>query len=297
MSKPKIIIVVGNRPQYVKLSALDFPYKLINTGQHYSDEMSKIFFNGLKLPNPDWNLNETELGPMVDKIKNIISLEKPDVVLVIGDTRSTMAGALATSELNIPLGHIEAGLRSFDMRMAEEKYRKMVDHVSKFLFCPTKTAVDNLRDEGIKTGVYNTGDILYDVYVKHMDRSDFTLATIHRAENVDDAKRLKEIMDILGDEEYVIFPMHPRTKKQLEYFNIKTPDNIQVVKPVSYLEMLRYIAKASLIITDSGGVQREACFAGTPCVVLRDTNEWHEAQAFGDGTAGKKIYEILCNNL
>lgn len=288
-----IMVIAGSRPQLIKLAGLPFKYKLINTGQHYDNNMSKVFFDGMDIPKPDWNLNATTLGDMISKIIPIIQKEKPKIILILGDTRSTLAGATAACECGIKSGHIEAGVRS-SINTYEERVRIAVDHMSDIRFCPTIKARENLKNEGLAVNSYVTGDILYDIYLENRGYNGRTLLTLHRQENVDDRKRLKNIFKDLDNEHNILFLCHPRTKKRLEEFKIKIPQSIIMKEPVGYREMQELIRTSSRIITDSGGIQREAAFAGVPCKVLREGSEWEdECQPFGDGGAGMKIYTLL----
>ena len=306
----KILTVIGARPQFIKASSLSREIALnesiheiiLHTGQHYDSNMSDVFFDELEIPKPTYSLgigggsHGHQTGEMLIKIEEVILKEKPDYLLVYGDTNSTLAGALAASKLNIPVIHIEAGLRSFNMRMPEEQNRILTDHISELLFTPTVTGVHNLLKEGInKNKVFNVGDIMYDgalffaelakkkslnnIHSK-IESKNYFLCTIHRAENTDDSTRLKSIFDNLNKlaESYtVLLPLHPRTKKSLETQGLlKSYKKIHFIEPLGYLDMVLLENNASLIITDSGGVQKEAYFHGVPCLTLRDETEWTE---------------------
>ncbi|MCR3905734.1 MAG: UDP-N-acetylglucosamine 2-epimerase (non-hydrolyzing) [Tenericutes bacterium] len=312
----KILTVIGARPQFIKAASFSELFRknnteiLVHTGQHYDFEMSELLFSELKLPKPDYNLNVgsrnhgEQIAKMLEEIEKILYIEKPQGVLLYGDTNSTLAGALAASKLNIPIFHIEAGLRSYNKKMPEEQNRIITDHLSSLLFCPTQTAVDNLKREGLSEGVIYTGDIMYDAILRNMKISqekysfnkgieeiiynslkrsdclfkedDYYLATIHRAENTDDRVKLKKIIESFDKmNKIVVMPIHPRTRNILDKMNIKT-QNIIFVKPVGYLLMLYLISKSCMVITDSGGVQKEAFLLNKPCTTLRDETEWVE---------------------
>ncbi len=317
----KIVTVVGARPQFIKASAMSRAIRkhnrdavekidelILHTGQHYDKKMSDVFFSELEIPAPSFNLGIVEknhgamTGRMLVEIESVLLVEKPDLLLVYGDTNSTLAGALAATKLHIPIAHVEAGLRSFNMLMPEEVNRILTDRVSDYLFCPTDTAIDNLAQEGVTHGVYKVGDVMYDVTKfcsekarqKHSLESwsiterKYVLCTIHRAENTDKKEKLKAIFSGLGEiaaEVPVVLPLHPRTRKYLEDYELThllTPLNI--LAPVSYLEMLSLQSQAALIITDSGGVQKEAFFHQVPCVTVRDETEWVETIEIGINT-------------
>ena len=310
----KIITIIGARPQFIKAAAFSEEFRknnqeiLVHTGQHYDANMSDIFFEELRIPRPDYNLgvgsgsHGMQTGRMLEKIEEILLSEKPDGLLVYGDTNSTLAGALAASKLHIPVYHVEAGLRSYHKLMPEEQNRVLTDHISDLLFCPTQTAVENLFREGITKGVINTGDVMYDTILRNTDISvekysggswlyelqqtngfvtelkekEYYLATIHRAENTDDPEKLRMIFEAFEMmERPVIIPLHPRTRKLLAQQNI-TFKNTIIIEPVGYLLMLYLTAHAQMVVTDSGGLQKEAYFLKTPCTTLRDQTEWVE---------------------
>lgn len=311
----KILTVVGARPQFIKAAAvsreiLKQPGKLeeviVHTGQHYDPNMSQVFFDELEIPVPKYNLEVSGgshgamTGRMLEGIEKILLEEKPDWVLIYGDTNSTLAGALAAAKLHIPVAHIEAGLRSFNMRMPEEINRILADRVSTLLLCPTDAAVNNLAREGVIQGVHNVGDVMYDVALFYRDRARvgsqilqklnleekaFALATCHRAENTDDPVRLKGIFSALAqiaDDLPVVLPLHPRTRKLLEQFGIEPHlGKIMVVEPLSFLDMVALEQAANVILTDSGGVQKEAFFYRIPCITMRDETEWVETVESG----------------
>ncbi|TAJ44254.1 non-hydrolyzing UDP-N-acetylglucosamine 2-epimerase [Methanofollis fontis] len=300
----KILTVVGARPQFIKCAPVSRELRkeheevLVHTGQHYDREMSDLFFEELGIPKPDYNLgigsatHAHQTGEMLAGIEDLILEEKPDLLLVYGDTNSTLAGALAAAKVHVPVAHVEAGLRSFDRRMPEEVNRVLTDHCSDLLLCPTETAMENLRKEGITRGVHLTGDVMVDALLGHaevaktspilaelgLERGQYRLATVHRAENTDDPAKLAAIMGALGDLGDVVLPCHPRTEKMLKNTGLYEEANrrIRLIPPVGYLEMLALESSAHQILTDSGGVQKEAYVLGVPCITLRETTEWVE---------------------
>jgi UDP-GlcNAc3NAcA epimerase len=307
----KIVTVLGARPQFIKAGSVsreiicqreagcNIQEVIVHTGQHYDANMSDVFFEEMKIPKPDYFLGiggETHgamTGQMIEKIESILVKEKPDWVMVYGDTNSTLAGAIAASKLNIKIAHVEAGLRSFNMRMPEEVNRILTDRISSVLFCPTQGAVDNLTSEGIGNWQTNakvvlSGDVMQDGALFYKDLAqkplnlsisdDYVLCTIHRAENTDDPQRLKQIISALNEiaqTQQVILPLHPRTKKLLEMGEYDT-SNLSIIDPVGYLNMVWLIDHSSLVMTDSGGLQKEAYFFGVPCITMRDETEWVE---------------------
>lgn len=301
----KLLTVIGARPQFIKAAAVsralarNFPRAreiLVHTGQHYDANMSDVFFDELEIPRPDHHLgigggsHGQNTGRMLEKLDTLIMDEQPDWVLVYGDTDSTLAGALAAAKLHIPVAHVEAGLRSFNRRMPEEINRILTDHVADMLFVPTQVARANLRNEGIgDTKIHMTGDVMYDAALHYRTRARqpqwfaqlgvdaFALCTIHRAENTDDPGRMRGIIAGLEQSRMsVVLPLHPRTRKQLAQHGLGLPDTVHVVDPVGYLEMVWLESHCDLVVTDSGGVQKEAYFHGKPCVTLRDETEWVE---------------------
>lgn len=321
------MVVVGARPNFVKAAPLFWEFKkhsaikpiLVHTGQHYDFEMSQIFFQDLNIPNPDYNLgiaagnHGAQTGQTMIEMEKVMQKINPDIAVVMGDVNSTIASALVASKLHIPVAHIEAGLRSFNKSMPEEINRVITDHISDFLFCPTKTAVINLKKEGITKGVHNVGDIMLDVLkIKANDLmsetlnklkikpKDYLLLTIHRAANTDNEKNLESIISAISlIKENIIFPVHPRTNAKLESFglikSISEKTNIKIIPPVGYLEMLSLEYNAKKILTDSGGVQKEAFWFGIPCITLREETEWVETVENGGnilaGTDKEKIIE------
>jgi UDP-GlcNAc3NAcA epimerase len=326
----KIVTIIGARPQIIKASAISraistrFSTQLteviVHTGQHYDANMSDVFFKELQIPKPNYNLNVgsgahgLQTAKMIEGIESILVKEKPNVLLVYGDTNSTLAGAIAASKIQIPVVHIEAGLRSFNKSMPEEINRIMSDHVSTLLFSPTKAGLDNLLQEGFKVNnntpytfnnpkIYHCGDIMYDNSMHFSEVSDnessiiaktgitknnFVLSTIHRNNNTDDKKRLTAIFKALNEISLkykldIVLPLHPRTKKLLEtnvdsilLKEIKNNSHFKIIEPVSFLDMIALEKHAKLIVTDSGGVQKEAFFFEKPCVILRPETEWTE---------------------
>ena len=302
----KIVSVVGARPQFIKCAPVSRTIRkhheeiLVHTGQHYDPEMSDVFFEELDIPKPDYNLGigsgsqGEQTGKMLIEIEKVLLKEKPNIVIVYGDTNSTLAGALAASKLHIKVAHVEAGLRSFDRTMPEEINRVITDHISNVLFCPTDTAVMNLKNEGITEGVYNVGDVMVDALkynqkiaeeksniIKDLDlkSKEFIVATVHRASNTDSKENLTSIVKAFCSAgEKIVFPVHPRTRKYLIKYGLleKLCENIKVIPPVSYIEMLNLMQNAKKILTDSGGVQKEAYVLGIPCITLRENSEWVE---------------------
>jgi len=299
-----VLTIVGARPQFIKAAPvsrvlrLDHKEFLLHTGQHYDDEMSDLFFRQLEIPAPDLNLevgsgrHGAQTGAMLPGIESVAIDQKPDWLLVYGDTNSTLAGALVGAKLHVPVAHVEAGLRSYDRRMPEEVNRLVADHLATLLLCPTHIAVDNLRREGITEGVRIVGDVMYDAFLQNRDiarkhcriledlgleRERYQLLTVHRAENVDSPESLAAILHgVFESGLKVVFPVHPRTRAALSSTGQRVPENVVLIDPVGYLEMLTLEDNAQAIVTDSGGVQKEAYFAGRPCITLRHTTEWTE---------------------
>jgi UDP-N-acetylglucosamine 2-epimerase len=304
----KIASVIGARPQFIKCAPLTKELRknhqdlLIHTGQHYDYNMNKVFFDELGIPPPEYNLgigsgsHGYQTGEMLKRIGEILDQVKPDLVIVYGDTNSTLAGALAAAKLHIKIAHVESGLRSFDKSMPEEINRVLTDHCSDWLFCPTRTAVSNLKNEGIITGVYFTGDVMLDALnsVKVIaERSkilgdlglitkSYLLVTIHRASNTDNPDNLGSISRALiqlgGLGKRIVFPVHPRTAKSLKscglYDDLK--EKVIVIEPLGYLDFLKLLNHSSMVLTDSGGIQKEAYMLRVPCVTLRENTEWVE---------------------
>lgn len=302
----KATTIIGARPQFIKAAVVSralaeegVSETIIHTGQHFDANMSDVFFEELEIPRPDHNLgigggsHGQNTGRMIESIEKLLLEQRPDRVMVYGDTDSTLAGALAAVKLHIPVAHVEAGLRSFNRRMPEEINRILTDHAADLLFAPTATAVSHLAAEGIPDArVHLVGDVMYDAALFYgekaeatshilqdlnLQRAEYVLATVHRAENTDDRERLSAIMEGFAESgRTIILPLHPRTKSRIAGFNIAVADNIRLIDPVGYLDMVMLEKNAALIATDSGGVQKEALFHGVPCVTLRDETEWVE---------------------
>ena len=304
----KVLTVVGARPQFIKAAPLSRALRefgvqeyLLHTGQHYDYGMSQVFFDELGLPQADINLDVRsgghgqQTGQMLIEIEKVLEAQKPDWVVVFGDTNSTLAGALAAVKLHIPVAHIEAGLRSFNRQMPEEHNRILTDHCADLLFCPTQTAVDNLHREGLNSSVHLVGDPMYDAVLLFsqvaaqksnilqnlgLQKGGYLLATIHRAYNTDDPQALSTLLAALQSlEETVILPIHPRTRKKIADFGLldaQKASNLRLIEPLSYLDMLVIEQNARMILTDSGGVQKEAYFFAVPCLTLRPETEWVE---------------------
>jgi len=378
----KIVTIVGARPQFIKAAAVRRAIQELNqkkikiqdiwvhTGQHYDYLMDRVFFEELDLPRPDYHLgvgsgsHGRQTGVMLEKIEAVLEKEKPIVVMVYGDTNSTLAGALAAAKQNIPVAHVEAGLRSYRRAMPEEINRLLTDHLSTLLFCPTNQSVRNLATEGIKDSktvvVSNVGDVMYDSILYYSKLAEekslilqnlrlsalnsctkafhpvscrtpnYYLATLHRAENTDDPRKLKSVcraLNEIGKRTPVVLPLHPRTKKMIKVYHLfRGFKNVKFIEPVPYLDMLKLEKNAKAILTDSGGIQKEAYWLRVPCITLREETEWMETiqsgwnvltgtemqrilrevdclekrrrhpeanEMFGDGKAGEKIVQIL----
>ena len=311
----KFLSIVGNRPQFTKLKVLHQQFENIkkiqhiicHSGQHYDYNMSEVFLRDLSIPTPRFNLNvhckssSSQAAKIMSKFEKILIYEKPNVVIVYGDTNTTLAGALTAGKLGIPIAHVEAGLRSFNKAMPEEQNRILVDHISSFLFCPTQTAVNNLKCEGISKNVYLVGDVMLDCFNEYqkkiktyehkvlqsfnLKKKEFGLATIHRQNNTDTVSKVYKILNFLNHFNFpVLFPVHPRTQQKLNKKNIRIPSsykNIQLTFPVSYSHMLCLEKNAKIIITDSGGIQKEAFWLKKPCITLREETEWPETLTYG----------------
>lgn len=319
----KILTVIGARPQFIKAAVVsheisrhqDLQEVLVHTGQHFDANMSQVFFDQLGMKAPAYNLgirNATHgamTGRMLESIERVMLDEKPHWTLVYGDTNSTLAGALAASKLGIPVAHVEAGLRSFNMNMPEEINRILTDRISSLLCCPTETAVKNLNQEGFPNfscRIVNTGDVMKDVAEHYREKAippsadipdTFFLATLHRAENTDKEERLRSVFEAfekLSHRQTLLLPLHPRTAQYLKTWNIPVPEGVHILEPVGFLEMIYLISKCTLVLTDSGGVQKEAFFHHKPCVTLRDETEWTELVTHGYNViAGTQSRDIL----
>lgn len=320
----KVVTILGARPEFIQNSSVSRALRsvaeeiIVHTGQHYDTNMSEIFFEQLQLNKPDYNLNVgstthgTQTAKMTEGIENILFLEKPDMVIVHGDTNSTVAGSLAASKLGIPISHIESGLRSYNKKMPEEINRIITDHVSTKLFCPTKTAVNNLKLEGITDHVYLVGDVMYDAILyysqmalninKHellgLSSKRYYLATVHRAENTNDPEILKGLLDSFSELDHtVVFPVHPRTNKLIHQYHldrILESPNIVTIPPASYLDVICLLSHAKALLTDSGGLQKEAYMLKVPCITLRNETEWIETvQAGWNRVVGTNTSSIL----
>lgn len=301
----KILTILGARPQFIKAGSVsreiakhnNIKEVIVHTGQHYDTNMSAIFFEQMHVPKPDYFLgikattHASMTGQMMEKIEEVALKEQPDWVLVYGDTNSTLAGALVASKLHIKLAHIEAGLRSFNTKMPEEINRIVTDRLSQLLFCPTDTAMENLANEGFgnfNVQIIKSGDVMQDgaIYYQTLAqkpkieiKDKFVLCTVHRAENTDDKEKLQSIFRALqkiSEETQVVLPLHPRTKKMIEEFGIEISSKIKIIPPVGYLEMIWLLSNCKLVLTDSGGLQKEAFFFKKPCITLRDETEWVE---------------------
>ncbi len=322
----KVVTVIGARPQFVKAATISreltragIQEVLIHTGQHFDHNMSQVFFEEMAIPHPHYNLEVSGLnhgamtGRMLEKIEDILMKEKPDYVLVYGDTNSTLAGSLAAVKLHIPVAHIEAGLRSFEMKMPEEVNRILTDRISKILFCPTQTAINNLHQEGFQhfdCKLVLSGDVMYDAVKYYQSRIEthstilqkeqlegkpFILATLHRAENTNDLTRLRSICEAFNEVNHkvkIVLPLHPRTKAFLEKNQI--PLQAHLIEPVGYFDMLALLKNCQLVMTDSGGLQKEAYFFEKFCITLRDQTEWIElVEAGANVVAGANKENIV----
>ena len=324
----KIAIILGTRPEIIKMAPIireleskEVDYFIVHSGQHYSYNMDRVFFEQLNLPKPKYNISvgsgthAEETGKALIGIEKVLLMEQPDVVLVQGDTNTTLSGALAAAKLMIKVGHVEAGLRSFDKGMPEELNRVIVDHLSDYLFAPTEKARKNLLNEGInKDRIFLTGNTIVDIVYQNLNlvkdnniletldlnTDDFFLLTLHRQENVDNKQRLLNIvkgLELIGQEFDIpiVFPIHPRTKERLKEFGISLPSFIKLIEPLDYLSFLKLEISAKLILTDSGGVQEEACILKVPCVTIRHNTERPETLDVGAnvlaGTDPKRILE------
>lgn len=324
----KICIIVGTRPEIIKMSPIirecisrKIDYYILHTGQHYSYNMDFLFFEELELPHAQYKLDTGEkykthgakTGEMIKGIEEVLMMDKPSIVLVEGDTDTVLSGAIASVKLHIPIGHVEAGLRSHDRRMPEEINRILTDHSSDLLFAPTEESKDNLLNEGISENkIYVTGNTIVDAVLHNIKiakrknvaknlglNEDFILLTLHREENVDDKKVLMSILEGLNVPYQIVYPIHPRTRKNIESFKLKVPENILVIEPLGYMDFLNLLYYAKLVATDSGGVQEESCILGTPCITIRTSTERPETVKVGAnrvvGVDGKNIRKEICH--
>jgi len=349
----KILSVVGARPQFIKAFAVSQELReqhqevLVHTGQHYDEELSDVFFETLGIPEPDYNLDVgssshgVQTAEMLAQLEELIREENPDVILLYGDTNSTLAGAIAGAKMDPAVAHVEAGLRSHNREMPEEINRILSDHASDLFFAPSERAISYLKSEGITESVYNVGDVMYDALLSAQEKAltqssilteldieeePYLLATIHRPRNTDNHERLKTILDTLAaDARHVVFPAHPRTVERLNQYGLlgEFEEKLTLIDPVGYLDFITLQANADIIVTDSGGIQKEAFFLNIPCVTLREETEWPEtidaggnvlvgadrdairdalanppqlmsdAKPYGDGNAARKIREAL----
>lgn len=308
----KVLTIVGARPQFIKAAPVSKALRqaghsefLVHTGQHYDPAMSQVFFDEMGIPEPDINLNvgsgshARQTAQMLVKLEEVMLDQEPDWVLVYGDTNTTLAGALAAVKLGLPLAHVEAGLRSFNRSMPEEHNRVVADHCADTLFCPTKTAVANLKREGITKGVHLVGDTMYDAVLEFseiarerstimanldLQAQGYILATVHRPYNTDVPENLSSILAAFSEiDESIVFPVHPRTRRKIAELNgnLRDMPNVKMIEPLGYLDILQLEQNARLIMTDSGGMQKEAYFFGVPCVTLRPETEWVETVEAG----------------
>ncbi len=312
----KLIAIIGARPQFIKHYPFEkeaikyFALKTIHTGQHYDENMSAVFFDQLGMRQPDFMLSlgggshGVQTGKMMVEIEQIVQDEQPDGIVVYGDTNSTLAGSLVGSKLHIPVFHIEAGLRSYNKRMPEEINRVLTDHISSLLLVPSKEAVGNLKKEGIEENVYIVGDIMKDIlllfknenlFLDNNEIDSYYYVTLHRPYNVDEKDRLVYVLENLNKlDKPIVFPMHPRTKRNLSKFNISIDsfNNIRIINPQSYKENLSYLFHADALITDSGGMQKEAYWLEKPCITIRTETEWVETL---DSNANTLVFDDLTN--
>lgn len=320
----KIASIVGARPQFIKAAPVSralvshFTEVMIHTGQHYDYEMSGLLFEEMDMREPDFNLgigggtHGAQTGLMLIELEKVISTVKPDCMLVYGDTNSTLAGALVAAKAGIPLAHVEAGLRSFNRAMPEEVNRVLTDHVSSLLFCPTDAAIQNLEREGITKGVHQIGDVMYDALLHNLEtargkskvldrmgllKGEYALATVHRAGNTDDPRNMQSILDALGSlPARVIFPVHPRTRNRIKEWGCPVNSNVSLIEPLGPLDILQLQENANCILTDSGGMQKEAYLLGVRCITLREETEWVETVSTGwnslAGVDAKRIQNL-----
>ncbi|MBZ0264519.1 UDP-N-acetylglucosamine 2-epimerase (non-hydrolyzing) [bacterium] len=301
----KIVTLVGARPQFIKAAPLSFAYRdagieeiMVHSGQHYDHRMSQVFFDEMKIPKPDVNLHVgsgsqgKQTAEILSRFEEVLEEHTPDMVIVHGDTNTTIAGALAACKLQIPIAHNESGLRSFNRSMPEEHNRVLTDHCSDILFCPTERAVVQLAKEGIQNNVHFVGDVMYDatllftpvakeksrILAEHkLNPGEYYLSTMHRPYTVDNKERLNSIISTFGKlDKQIVLPVHPRTQKKMDEFKIPVPENLLLIDPIGYLDMVNLTHNCCMVFTDSGGLQREAFYQSKPCVVLRPETEWME---------------------
>ena len=327
----KIVSIVGARPQFIKCAPVSREIRknhseiLVHTGQHYDTEMSDVFFEELMIPHPDYYLgvgsgsHGKQTGDILMRVEEILLAEKPELVIVYGDTNTTLGGAIAAAKLNIPVAHVEAGLRSFDRTMPEEINRVLTDHISNILFCPTENAVRILEKEGIVSGVHLVGDVMVDALEFNKEIAEerslilerlcltpgqYLVLTVHRPANTDSRQNMDSILRAVAMAGLpVVFPVHPRTKKCLQEYGMwdRLPENIQAIEPLGYLDMLKLMRHAAKILTDSGGMQKEAYMLGVPCITLRENTEWVETVNEGwnvlvGANFDKILNTIMCFN-
>jgi UDP-N-acetylglucosamine 2-epimerase (non-hydrolysing) len=326
----KCVSIVGARPQFIKAFTVsrelrpDHEEVLVHTGQHYDKEMSDVFFEELGMPEPDYNLgvgsdtHGRQTAAMLKGIDGILENEVPDVLLLYGDTNSTLAGAIAGAKMELTVAHVEAGLRSYNREMPEETNRVLTDNASDILFAPSESAVETLKKEGITKGVHFAGDVMYDaiLWARDVAREEseilnglsiqadkFILSTVHRAANTDDRNTLESIIDGLSNAPLpVVLPLHPRTEERLEEYGLRgwAIDELEVIDPIGYIDFVRLVNDAERVATDSGGVQKEAFYLGTPCVTMREETEWRETTECGwnrlVGSDSAKIRDALKAN-
>lgn len=326
----KIASIVGARPQFIKLAPLSREIRkkhrevLIDTGQHYDDEMAGSFFTEFRIPKPDHSLgigsadHGEQTGKMLIAVERVLLAEQPALAVVFGDTNSTLAGALAAAKMGIPVAHVEAGLRSYDTSMPEEQNRVLTDHLARLLFCPTDVAKENLKRESITKGVHVVGDVMVDALEESkvaaekrstvledlkLKKDSYQLLTVHRPSNTDEKENLLGILSAIGESKvHTVFPVHPRTAKCISEYGLddRLPSNIVTTKPLTHMDTIHLVANSARVLTDSGGLQKEAYILGVPCITLRDTTEWTETVGVGwnvlVGADPKKIVRAILDH-